>query len=83
MNAILSWMTGHKTYFAGFALMLYAVIGYALHKESMADAFQIFFNGLGLVGIRHSISTNAIATIEQVASILPQQAASASVSSTQ
>jgi hypothetical protein len=54
---IMNFLNGYKTYIAVAALCLYA--GYRATQGQSDEAFRVFMEALGLLGIRHAIGRDS------------------------
>jgi len=48
----LEFLEGKRTYFSGYGLMAFAVLGYLLGQLDLNMAIIAFLNGAGLAGLR-------------------------------
>lgn len=53
------WLKGKKTYFAAAGMILYAILGLALGQLSHDAAMVLFFNALGIAGLKHGQQTGS------------------------
>jgi len=47
---------GKKSYFAGGAMIVYAVLGFALGYQSADEAFKLAMGGAAVMGLRAAIA---------------------------
>lgn len=56
MKNIIELLSGNKTYIVGGAMIVYALLGYALGQLPESEATIVVFNALGLMGLRHGVA---------------------------
>lgn len=56
MKNIMKRLDGNKTNIVAGAMIVYAMLGYALGQLGESEATLTVFNALGLMGLRHGVA---------------------------